>query len=232
MISGTKESEYAEIVVIRHGETEWNASKRLQGQLDVELNDVGRQQAAAVGHRLSMERKISVVYSSDLRRAIDTAEKIASSCGGVEVSKDPDLRERHLGDLQGLLLHEAAKISPKAYRALLSRRTDQEIPGGGESFVQLYDRCTSALERIGSKHIGERVVMVTHGGVLRALYVRASPTEQPGSVLNASVNIFHLSDGDIWTIKSWGDVSHLNQTEYLQSGFGGDRTSVNALLAG
>ncbi|KAI8032881.1 Phosphoglycerate mutase-like protein 4 [Camellia lanceoleosa] len=216
---------YAEIVVIRHGETEFNATKRMQGQLDVELNDVGREQATAVAHRLSRERKISIVYSSDLKRALDTAEAIASSCGGLEIIKEPDLRERHLGDLQGLVHHEAAKVCPKAYRAFSSRRTDQEIPGGGESLDQLYDRCTSALERIGSKHKGERVVMVTHGGVIRTLYELASPSGQPGRVLNTSVNIFHLSGGDIWTIKSWGDVSHLSQTEYLESGFGGDTTS-------
>ncbi|THG20710.1 hypothetical protein TEA_005817 [Camellia sinensis var. sinensis] len=172
---------YAEIVVIRHGETEFNATKRMQGQLDVELNNVGRAQATAVAHRLSRERKVSIVYSSDLKRALDTAEAIASSCGGLE--------------------------------------------GGGESLDQLYDRCTSVLERIGSKHKGERVVMVTHGGVIRTLYELASPSGQPGRVLNTSVNIFHLSDGDIWTIKSWGDVSHLSQTEYLESGFGGDTTS-------
>lgn len=125
---------YAEIVVIRHGETEFNATKRMQGQLDVELNDVGREQATAVAHRLSRERKNSVVYSSDLKRALDTAEAIASSCGGLEIIKEPDLRERHLGDLQGLVHHEAAKVCPKAYRAFSSRRTDQEIPKqrGGE----------------------------------------------------------------------------------------------------
>ncbi|KAE9466895.1 hypothetical protein C3L33_01223, partial [Rhododendron williamsianum] len=124
-----------------------------QGHLDIELNDVGRKQAAAVAHRLSKGPKISVVYSSDLKRALDTAETIASSCGGLQVIKDLDLRERHLGDLQGLVYHEASKICPKAYGALSSHRTNQQIPGGGESLDQLYDRCTSALERIGSKHI-------------------------------------------------------------------------------
>lgn len=72
---------------------------------------------------------------------------------------------------------------------------------------------------------GERVVVVTHGGVIKSLFERASPSGQAGRVLNTSVNIFHLSEGDIWTIKSWGDVSHLNQTEYLTSAFGGDGTS-------
>lgn len=73
---------------------------------------------------------------------------------------------------------------------------------------------------------GERVVVVTHGGVIRTFYKRACPNGRAGGkVLNTSINIFHLSDGDEWTIKSWGDVSHLNRTGVLESGFGGDRTS-------
>ncbi|GAV86884.1 His_Phos_1 domain-containing protein, partial [Cephalotus follicularis] len=225
-MSGSVDPSYTEIIVVRHGETEWNAIKRLQGQLDVELNDVGRQQAALTAGRLSREPKISAVYSSDLKRAFETAETIATSCGGLEVFKEPDLRERHLGDLQGLVLHEAAKLNTKSYKAFLSHKTSQDIPGGGESLDQLHDRCTSALERIHRKHKGERVVVVTHGGVIRALYKRACPNGMAaGKILNTSINIFHLLDEDRWIIKAWGDVSHLNQTGYLQSGFGGDRTS-------
>ncbi|XVE87173.1 hypothetical protein DITRI_Ditri18aG0094700 [Diplodiscus trichospermus] len=216
---------YAEIVVVRHGETEWNADGRIQGHLDVELNEAGRQQAASVAERLSKETKISAVYSSDLKRALVTAETIAARCGGLEVITDPDLRERNLGDLQGLVLREAVKLSPKAYKAFLSHRTNQDIPGGGESLDQLYQRCTSSLQRIGRKHKGERVVVVSHGGVIRSLYKRVCPdAKSGGKVLNTSVNIFHLSDEE-WTIKSWGDVSHLDQTGYLKSGFGGDKTS-------
>ncbi|XP_042974362.1 phosphoglycerate mutase-like protein 4 isoform X3 [Carya illinoinensis] len=166
---------YAEIIVVRHGETDWNADGRIQGHLDVELNDTGRQQAATVADRLSREPSISVVYSSDLKRALETAQIIAAGCGAQEVIKEPDLWERHLGDLQGLVLREAAKLSPKAYQAFLNQRTDQEIPGGGESLDQLYERCTSSLERIGKKHRGERVIVVTHGGVIRTLYKRACP---------------------------------------------------------
>ena len=72
---------------------------------------------------------------------------------------------------------------------------------------------------------GERVVVVTHGGVIRALHKRASPNQRAGKILNTSVNIFHLCDGDKWVIKAWGDVSHLDQTTLLESGFGGSRTS-------
>ncbi|KAL0350631.1 UNVERIFIED_CONTAM: Phosphoglycerate mutase-like protein 4 [Sesamum radiatum] len=173
---------YAEIVVIRHGETKWNADRRIQGQLDVDLSDIGRKQAFAVADQLSREPKISAVYSSDLKRALDTAEIIAKSCGVLE--------------------------------------------GGGESFNQLYNRCTSALQSITKKHRGERVVVVSHGAAIEALHKRASPSGNcKGKVLNASVNVFHLSDEDEWIIKSWGDVSHLNQTGFLESGFGGDRKS-------
>lgn len=73
---------------------------------------------------------------------------------------------------------------------------------------------------------GERVVVVTHGGVIRSLYQRACPNGSSiGKVANTSINTFHLYDEDKWTIKSWGDISHLKETDYLESGFGGDATS-------
>ncbi|KAL5557077.1 hypothetical protein UlMin_039313 [Ulmus minor] len=216
----------AEIIIVRHGETEWNADGRIQGHLDVALNDVGRKQAAAVAERLSKETEISAIYSSDLKRAFETAEIIAASCGGLEVIKDPGVRERNLGDLQGIVYRDAVKVCPKAHEAFISPKSDQEIPGGGESRDQLYQRCTSALQRIGNKHKGQRIVVVTHGGVIRTLYKWACPNGKAGGkVLNTSVNIFHLSDGDNWTVKVWGDVSHLNEIDFLESGFGGDKTS-------
>ncbi|KAM0039697.1 putative phosphoserine phosphatase [Helianthus debilis subsp. tardiflorus] len=205
---------YTEIVVVRHGETEWNAEKRIQGHLDVDLNDVGRQQAVAVAERLSRESKISAVYSSDLKRALETAETIASRCGGLQVIQDPNLRERHLGDLQGLVYADAPKMKLKAYKALLSPGRDVEIPGGGESLNQLYKRCTNTLRTIGSKH-----------GALHQRAASSRKGHRAGKILNVSVNVLHLSDPDKWVIKSWGDVSHLNGTGYLDSGFGGGRTS-------
>ncbi|XP_058088657.1 phosphoglycerate mutase-like protein 4 isoform X2 [Magnolia sinica] len=218
--------DYAEIVVIRHGETTWNSSGRIQGHLDAELNEVGRQQATAVADRLSKESKVSAVYSSDLKRALETAQIIAKSCNLNEVIQDPALRERHLGDLQGLVFRDAARLNPEAYRAFSSPKTNQEIPGGGESLDQLYQRMTSSLERIARKHKGERVIAVTHGGALRALFKRAAPKGlSQGKVMNTSVNIFHLSDSDDWIIKVWGDVSHLSKTGFLESGFGGDKNS-------
>ncbi|GAB2282570.1 hypothetical protein Dimus_017110 [Dionaea muscipula] len=219
---------YTEIILVRHGETAWNVLRKIQGQLDVELNDIGRQQAVAVADRLSREANVSAIYSSDLKRALETAEIIASKCGGLQVIRDQNLRERHLGDLQGHVYqpHELIKLNPAAYQAFVSHKTDQEIPGGGESIDQLYQRCTSSLQRIGENHRGERVIVVSHGGVIGSLFRRAAPKGRTrGKVLNTSVSIIQLSKEDIWSIKTWNDVSHLKQTGFLGSGFGGDATS-------
>ncbi|XP_075475927.1 phosphoglycerate mutase-like protein 4 isoform X2 [Primulina tabacum] len=159
-------SKYAEIIVIRHGETEWNVDGRLQGQLDVELNETGRQQAFLVAERLSKEPKISAVYSSDLKRASYTAQLIAKNCG----------------------VHQ----------------------GGGESLNQLYERSTSALQRIANKHQGERIVVVSHDVTIRALHRRVFPHGKPiGKVINTSLNVFLISDKGEWIVKTWGDVNHL-----------------------
>ncbi|KAK4838252.1 hypothetical protein QYF36_012317 [Acer negundo] len=104
-------SDYAKIIVVRHGETAWNADGRIQ-----------------VANQLSKEKAILAMYSSDLKQAFETASIIANRPRVVEVKTDPDLRERHLGDLQGLQLKEAAELKPDAYVASSSSRTDQEIP--------------------------------------------------------------------------------------------------------
>ncbi|KAF3793918.1 Phosphoglycerate mutase-like protein 4, partial [Nymphaea thermarum] len=223
---GAIPSNVTEIVVIRHGETTWNACGRIQGHLDSELNDLGRRQAMALGERLSKDPMIAAIYASDLKRAAETANLISQKCESVEVILDPGLKERHLGDLQGVVLRDACKIAPKAYEIFVSSRTDLEIPGGGESVEQFHDRCISALERIASGHLGQRIVVVTHGGVIREFFNRAAPRgSRRGKILNVSVNVLRISDKMEWSIKSWGDVSHLDGVGYLGNAFGGDRTS-------
>ncbi|CAN6912815.1 unnamed protein product, partial [Brassica oleracea] len=138
--SSSVDQTYTEIVVVRHGETSWNAERKIQGHIDVELNDAGRQQAV----------RVCVFYFFN---------------GFVFLIL---LVVKHLGDMQGLVYQEASNIRLIAYKAFLSNRTDVDIPGGGESLDKLYDRCTSALQRIGDKHKGERVVVVTHGGAVRS----------------------------------------------------------------
>ncbi|KAM0950878.1 putative phosphoserine phosphatase [Dioscorea sansibarensis] len=216
---------FTDIVVVRHGETSWNASKIIQGHLNSELNENGRQQATAVAVRLSKEPKFAAIYSSDLKRAAETAEEIANSSGLPEVNFDPALRERHLGELQGLALRDAARLKAEAYQCFLSKSRDQNIPGGGESLNQLYDRCTSCVERIAKKHKDERVIVVTHGGVLRELYKRAAPNSKfpNGTVLNTSVNLIQISENGKWSIKMWGDISHLQEIDVIKSTIAEDK---------
>ncbi|KAL6551704.1 hypothetical protein OROGR_007858 [Orobanche gracilis] len=237
------------------------AASNAGGHLDVDLNDVGRQQAVVVADWLSREPKISSVYSSGLKRAFDTANIIAKICGVPEVTKDPDLRERHLGDLQGVVFHEIANINPEAHKAFVSNRDDQEIPGNYYEHPEIQPNCktsssyfsnappsflleestlvkmvaeralinyTNVKRRLckGSQRNTWRVVVVSHGGTIRALHRRASPHRRSsGRVLNTSSNVFHLTGGGEWIVKLWGDVNHLNGAGFLESGFGGDRNS-------
>ncbi|XP_058735804.1 phosphoglycerate mutase-like protein 4 [Vicia villosa] len=212
-LSSYPHPDYAEIVVVRHGQTIWNAERKVQGHLDVELNEIGRDQARAVADKLSRGPKISAIYSSDLQRAFETAQIIASKCGVLEVVKDFDLRERHKGDLQGLSHLEIAKTNPISYKALMSKNEEQEIPGGGESITQLLERCKSALLRIGKKYKGERVVVVSHGASIEILYKWACVNgyDYEGKIHNASISVFHLYDEDKWNLKVWADVSHLSK---------------------
>uniref|UniRef100_A0A0A8YBR1 Phosphoglycerate mutase gpmB n=1 Tax=Arundo donax TaxID=35708 RepID=A0A0A8YBR1_ARUDO len=119
---------FAEVVVVRHGETSWNASRIIQGQMDPELNETGKQQAVMVARRLSKETKPAAVYSSDLKRAAETARTIATACDVCNVVLDKALRERHMGDLHGLKFDDAIRIKPEAYKAFSSDDRNQEIP--------------------------------------------------------------------------------------------------------
>ncbi|KAL5708422.1 phosphoglycerate mutase (2,3-diphosphoglycerate-independent) [Ranunculus cassubicifolius] len=211
----------AEIVVVRHGETSWNAAGLIQGQLESPLNEVGLKQAVAIAERLAKEQRPAAVYSSDLSRAKDTAEMIAKKWHIPEVIVVPELKERHVGSLQGLVWGEIQEKEPEAYHAFFSSQPDLEIPGGGESFDQLCERSVAALEEIASRHRGERVIVVTHGGVLRAIYMSVTREPSAGKIMNGSVNVLHLSEKK-WVFNSWSDVTHLDEVGFLQRGFNGD----------
>ncbi|KAL6647464.1 hypothetical protein ACP70R_014901 [Stipagrostis hirtigluma subsp. patula] len=199
-----------------------------QGHLDAELNEIGRQQAVAVAHRLSKEVKPAAIYSSDLKRAAETAQTIARICNLPNVVFDPALRERHIGDLQGMKLQDAATEKPDAYKAFMSHKRNQQIPGGGESLDQLSERCVSYLYNIVEKHKGERVIVVSHGGTIRELYRHASPMKPlHGKIHNTSVSVILVSGTTgRCIVKTVGDISHLQETGVLENAFGGDKTSA------
>lgn len=218
-------AQFAEVVVVRHGETSWNASHKIQGQLDPELNETGRRQALVVARRLSKEAKPAAVYSSDLRRASETAQIIATACGVSNLVFDPALRERHMGDLHGLVFDEAVRRNPEIFSSDGRRRT-QEIPGGGESLDQLSKRCVSYLNTVAEKHKGERVIVVTHGASTEELCTYADPTSPVrGKLFNTSICLFRIGGGE-WILEKANDADHLGQGEFLVDAFGGDGASA------
>lgn len=204
------------ICLVRHGETEWNLARRLQGQLDIALNALGMRQAEATAAWLAAEPDppVSAVYSSDLKRARSTAERIAHRLN-LPVRVVPELRERRYGVLEGLTHEEARQRLPEDFARLAARDPEYAFPGGGESLAQLSARATGYLLAIAAAHPNETVVVVTHGGVLDAVnrFVRGIPLHVPRdfAIPNAGLNwIAFGADG--WRLEAWGQIGHLEAT--------------------
>jgi broad specificity phosphatase PhoE len=155
------------IYFVRHGSTEWNDTKRAQGQADIALNDAGRAQAAKAAVDLS-HVQLTAVYASDLKRASDTAQAIASS-QGLEVVTDRDLREIDQGDWEGLTVDEIARRWPEMWGAARHYTTRP----GGESPQQVRARSLAAIERIVAAVPEGDVAVVSHGGTIRWIAAEA-----------------------------------------------------------
>jgi probable phosphoglycerate mutase len=203
------------ILLIRHGETAWNAQRRLQGHLDIALNPHGQRQAAALASALAHER-IDLVVASDLLRARQTAEAIARG-RGMPVRRDPALRERCYGGFEGLLYAEIGRRFPAEFAAWQQRHVDAPLPPGanrGETFRQFYERALQAILGWAAAHPGSSLALVAHGGVLECAYRAAHglplETARDFTVHNASINRFTVSDG-VLALHSWGEVDHLAQ---------------------
>ena len=204
------------LIVIRHGETEWNRERRMQGTTDTRLSDLGRAQAQALGRRLE-SRGFTALYSSDLSRARDTALAIAERTGR-SVLTDPRLQERRFGIFEGLLAAEIKARYPEEHARFASRDPDYEVPGG-ESASAFTARCLGCLSEIAGRHPGTEVVVVTHGLVLDSLYRAAHGLghgePRPVPLINASINLFGYG-ASAWRMVLWGDVSHLKEEEVTQ----------------
>jgi probable phosphoglycerate mutase len=152
------------LLIWRHGQTSWNAVARMQGQIDIDLDDVGRAQAVSAASVLAARRP-DLIVSSDLSRALSTAHALADLCG-LPVELDKRLRERDYGPWQGLLPAEIHERDPAAFEAW--RRTEEPSMAGIETLPDLASRAAAALEDAAARVGTGTAVMVTHGGAARA----------------------------------------------------------------
>lgn len=200
------------ITVLRHGETAWNTQTRIQGHLDIALNETGRWQAEQAGKSLAGE-DIHAVISSDLARAYDTACAVARHHGHA-VQARWDLRERGFGQFEGMTYAEIESQMPT--EALLWRNRDPHFaPVGGENLLDFRERITRAMADVARQHAGRHVVVVAHGGVLDIVYRMATGLDlqatRSWALGNASINRI-LFNGEHFSLVGWGDTQHLSAT--------------------
>lgn len=197
------------ICLVRHGETEWNAARRIQGQIDIDLNPTGLRQAEAAGRWLK-EAGIVALYSSDLKRAWATAQAIGAALGLIP-NAVPEMRERRYGVFEGLTYDEAKANHPDGYAAFEGRNADYAFENG-ESLKAMFARVTGRLQAIAAAHPGQNVAVVLHGGVLDIInrFVRGNSLETPRDFLipNAGLNWIAVDNGR-WHLETWGETAHL-----------------------
>ncbi len=199
------------LLLLRHGETEWNLSGRWQGQAaDTLLTDLGREQARIVAGRLR-NYPIHAIYSSDLLRAFETAQ-IVGELLGITPQADPALRESDIGAWTGLTWDEIAARYPGEVAAMVA---GQEVRrGGGESYSELQARLAAAAENIAARHPGQTVLLVSHGAALRSLVAHvldASLAQLHRIVIggNTAISVVQVRDGHLRLV-SYNDTAHLD----------------------
>ncbi len=206
-----------QILLIRHGETAWNAVRRLQGHLDIPLSAEGRRQAKALASALQAE-KLDAIISSDLQRAVQTAGEVAR-LQGLSTRLDPQLRERCFGDFEGKLYSELPEIYPEAYAQWRLRDPDFHFPAKpdeptnrGESIREFHQRVVQSLRHYAQQFEGKTIAIVAHGGVLECAYRQAMQlplnAERSVTIYNASINRFHMQD-NLLSLINWGERAHL-----------------------
>lgn len=199
------------IIAIRHGETAWNVDARIQGHLDIPLNDIGLWQAGRAAAALAGE-SLAAIYSSDLARAQTTAQAVAATTGAPLIL-DSSLRERCFGSYEGRTFKEIESEQPADALRWRKRDPDFVPDGGGESLAMLKSRIQHTVERLASQHLGQQIALVAHGGVMDVLYRLATHQDlqapRTWELGNAAINRL------LWTpeglsLVGWGDVQHLD----------------------
>lgn len=199
------------VLLIRHGQTDWNAQTRLQGHTDIPLNAEGRAQAERLRAALAGEA-LDAVYSSDLQRARDTAQAVAQATGAA-LTLERGLRERAFGSFEGATFAELEQRWPEQTARWRRRDPGFAPPDGGEALQDFYARCVATAERLAAAHPGGSIAMVAHGGVLDSLYRAAARValDAPRTwvVANASLNrLLYTASG--FVLVGWNDDTHLS----------------------
>jgi probable phosphoglycerate mutase len=197
-----------EIIFIRHGETEWNSQQRMQGHSNSDLSSVGQAQIQALGQWMK-NVPFDHIYSSDSLRAKQTAEAI-TQFSGHELKIDLRLREKNLGVFEGLTSEEARERHPEVF-SLFKTAGSKYVIDEGESTQQLQDRALEIVDEIRIKHPKERVLLVTHGGLIRVVMKHSLglSLETPTRFLIRNTGVFRLVWEDKWIVSQMGGVSHL-----------------------
>jgi alpha-ribazole phosphatase len=198
------------LLLTRHGETDWNARQRYQGQTDVPLNETGRRQAAALAKRLAGE-KVSAILASDLQRSQETALEIAA-LHGLPVQTEPRLREIALGEWEGLTYAQARERWAEEMDAWFADPL-HVAPPGGETLAQVSGRIQSVLEKVGRFGTDETIILASHGGPLRVLLCLALGMDVQAHwrfrLDVASISELYLYESDVVLIRL-NDTHHLD----------------------
>lgn len=199
-----------ELLIIRHGETDWNRELRFQGQADVPLNLNGREQAERLGRRL-LNEPIDLLVSSDLQRAQQTAAPLSALRSQPVAALLAGLREQSFGVLEGLDAPTVRQQHPGLWQEWVRFDADYALPEG-ESTRHFHARALAALRELAEAHAGRRVAVVTHGGVLDMVWrtVHGLPLSGPRecAIPNTGINRLRWRGGTL-EIVEWADDAHL-----------------------
>ncbi|TAN11783.1 MAG: histidine phosphatase family protein [Burkholderiaceae bacterium] len=202
------------LLLIRHGETDWNAANRIQGQLDIPLNARGREQARLLAEALAERDPIDHIYSSDLARALQTAQAIGTRLQSP-ITPMAVLRERAFGAFEGRTFADVRASDPEQSERW-RRRDPGWAPPHGETLVRFRDRITRAVTALAQQNPGRQIAVVAHGGVLDVMYRAATGLELPPprtwKIPNAAVNRVLWTTDSGFTLVGWADTSHLDAT--------------------
>jgi len=201
------------LILIRHGETDWNRIGRCQGVADIILNENGRRQAKELAESLR-NHDIRAVYSSHLKRALETAREIAGH-HNLSVNVEPDLQEMNQGDLEGLTFPDIRDRYAEILKKWRETPETLRLPNG-ESLMEVQDRAWGAFEKVHKLHRGETVVAVSHNLTIITLLCKITGVGLKGfrdfNIQATSKNVIISEDGSL-RIDVLNDVSHLSPLE-------------------